>query len=58
MCQNVGMSFRVLLGLSLGALLLSSAMACGEPAAEQASGGAEGEWSADVVSKTEIAGPQ
>lgn len=47
------MSFRTVLGLSFAALLVSSAIACGEPAAEQPSGDPVGEFSADVISKSD-----
>jgi hypothetical protein len=46
------MFFRRLLALSLGALLVST-MACGEPASGEPADAPEGEWSADVVSKTD-----
>lgn len=49
------MSFRRLLALSFGAVLLST-VACGEPAAESSPNAPEGneaEWTADVVAKTD-----
>lgn len=46
--------FRRLLALSFGALLISSAVACGEPASTSDQGGdPEGELSAEVMSKTD-----
>lgn len=52
------MSFRRALGLSFAALLLSTAVACGDsgasdPSSAPASEAGEGEWTADVVSKTD-----
>jgi hypothetical protein len=46
------MFFRRLLALSFGALLVST-VACGEPASSDASADPEGEWSADVIAKTD-----
>ena len=47
------MSFRRLLALSSGALLFSTAVACGEPASDSGASDPDGELSADVVSKTD-----